>query len=47
MRNKIPVTVGNTNVYADLGYDNPEEALAKAQPAARISEIIETRKLTM
>ena len=46
MRKKIPVTVGSTNVYADLGYDNPDEALAKAQLAARISEIIKIRWLT-
>jgi len=46
MRKKIPVTVGSTTVYADLGYENPYEVLAKAQLAARISEIIETRKLT-
>ena len=46
MRKKISVIVGSTNVYADLGYKNPDEALAKAQLAARISEIIEIRKLT-
>ncbi|MBI3899572.1 MAG: XRE family transcriptional regulator [Gammaproteobacteria bacterium] len=46
MRKKIPVTVGSTNVYADLGYDKPDEALAKAQLAARIGEILEIRKLT-
>jgi predicted XRE-type DNA-binding protein len=46
MRKRIPVTVGTTNVYADLGFDRPDEALAKAQLAARISEIIENRKLT-
>ena len=46
MRKKIPVTIGSTNVYADLGYRNPDEALAKAQLAAHIGEIIEARELT-
>lgn len=46
MAKKIPVTIGSTNVFADLGYDDPNEALAKAQLAARIGEIIEARKLT-
>lgn len=46
MRKKIPVTVGSTNVYADLGYGNPDEALAKAQLAARIAEILKSRSLT-
>jgi len=46
MVKKISVTIGTTNVFADLGYDDPNEALAKAQLAARISEIIESRHLT-
>ena len=46
MAKKIPVTVGTNNVFADLGYDNPDEALAKAQLAAQISEAIAVRKLT-
>jgi predicted XRE-type DNA-binding protein len=38
--------VGSGNVFADLGVDAPEEALAKAELAAQIFEIIEARKLT-
>lgn len=34
------------NVFADIGVPNPEQALAKAQIAARICTIIEDRKLT-
>lgn len=46
MRKKIPVTVGSTNVFADLGYRNPTEALAKAQLASRIADIFKARRLT-
>ncbi len=34
------------NVFADLGLDAPEEALAKAELTSKISEIIEARGLT-
>ncbi len=34
------------NVFADLGIDAPEEALAKAELTAKISEIIEAKGLT-
>ena len=34
------------NVFADLGFPDPEEALLKAQLASRILEIITDRKLT-
>jgi predicted XRE-type DNA-binding protein len=37
---------GSGNVYADLGVANPQEARAKADPAHRIVDIIEERKLT-
>ncbi len=37
---------GSTNVYADLGYENPDEMLVKAQLATKIGEIIQKRKLT-
>lgn len=46
MRKRIPITIGSTNVFADLGYRNPDEALAKAQLAARIAEILKSRSLT-
>jgi len=34
------------NVYADLGFPNPEEELAKADLAIRIAQLIAERKLT-
>lgn len=43
-----PVCVerGSGNVFADLGFSNPELALAKAELVQRIRELIEERKLT-
>lgn len=37
---------GSTNVYADLGLENAEGMLVKAQLATKIGEIIKRRKLT-
>ncbi|MDD5395566.1 MAG: helix-turn-helix transcriptional regulator [Thiothrix sp.] len=37
---------GSMNVYADLGLDNAEEMLVKAQLATKIGDIIKRRKLT-
>jgi len=37
---------GSTNVYADLGIENADEMLIKAQLATKIGEIIRRRKLT-
>jgi predicted XRE-type DNA-binding protein len=37
---------GSTNVYADLGFENADEMLVKAQLATKIGEIIQKRKLT-
>lgn len=37
---------GSTHVYADLGYENPEEMHVKAQLATKIGEIVHRRKLT-
>lgn len=34
------------NVFADLGFPNPEEALLKANLAGRILEVVTERKLT-
>jgi predicted XRE-type DNA-binding protein len=34
------------NVFADLGFANPEEELAKADLALRISQLLSERKLT-
>ena len=46
MKKKIAATRGTTNVFADLGYANSEEMLAKAQLVSRISDIIKQRRLT-
>jgi len=43
---KIPVTAGSTNVYADLGYPDADEMLVKARLVYKISEIIQSRGLT-
>ncbi len=46
MKKKIAATRGSTNVFADLGLADPEEALAKAQLVSRISDLIKQRRLT-
>lgn len=38
--------VSSGNVFADLGVEAPEDALAKAELTAKISEIIESKGLT-
>lgn len=43
---EIAVTPGSGNVFADLGFAEPEEELAKAKLASRIREIIKSRRLT-
>jgi predicted XRE-type DNA-binding protein len=43
---KIPVTAGSGNVFADLGFENPEEELTKAQLATEIMRAIKRRRLT-
>jgi len=40
------VYTGSGNVYADLGYENAEEMLVKAQLVSKIAEIIQRRGLT-
>jgi len=40
------ITKGSSNIFADLGFDNPEEYQAKADIALEIVEIIAQRKLT-
>jgi predicted XRE-type DNA-binding protein len=46
--NKKPVRVdeGSGNVFADLGFANPDLALAKAELVQRIRDLIEERELT-
>ncbi len=34
------------NIFKELGFDNPDEALVKAKLVVRINDIIESRKLT-
>ena len=43
---KIPVTAGSRNVYADLGYPDADEMLVKARLVMEISGIIQRRGLT-
>ena len=46
MKTKNEVTVGSGNVFEDLDVLAPEEALAKAELAGRIAEIISSKGLT-
>jgi len=41
-----PVEEGSNNIFADLGFPNPEEHLAKAKLAVQIIEIIRQRRLS-
>jgi predicted XRE-type DNA-binding protein len=42
----IPVTASSGNVFADLGFAEPEEELTKAQLASHIRQVIKRRRLT-
>jgi predicted XRE-type DNA-binding protein len=42
----VRIERGSGNVFADLGFSNPDLALAKAELVQRIRELIEERKLT-
>lgn len=42
----ISVTPSSGNVFADIGVADPEEALAKAQLASRIREVVRRSRLT-
>ena len=42
----VPVTQGSENVFADLGFAEPEEELTKAQLASHIRQVIQRRRLT-
>lgn len=46
MKKKIKYIISEGNVFADLNVPNPEEALAKAELASRISVVIKSKKLT-
>lgn len=43
---EIEYEVGSENVFADLGFAEPEEELARAELAHRVATIIEDRRLT-
>lgn len=45
-RTRIPVTASSGNVFADLGFAQPEEELTKAQLASHIRQIIKRQRLT-
>src|SRR5437762_11706459 len=46
MSNPKKVTASSGNVFADLGFANPEEELLKAKLVREIRSIIKRRKLT-
>ncbi len=46
MSNKMKVTKGSSNIFADLGIAEAEEASAKAEIASRICDIIAARRLS-
>lgn len=43
---ETPVTPSSGNVFADLGFAEPEEELTKAQLASHIRQIIQRQRLT-
>jgi predicted XRE-type DNA-binding protein len=45
-RAAIPVTEGSGNVFADIGFPEPEEELTKAQLASHIRQVIKRQRLT-
>jgi predicted XRE-type DNA-binding protein len=46
MNEHINAEISSGNVFADLGFDNPEEELLKAKLAREIRAIIKRRRLT-
>lgn len=46
MSKNISAEVSSGNVFADLGFDNPEEELLKAKLAREVRAIIKRRRLT-
>jgi hypothetical protein len=43
---EIPVTPSSANLFADLGFAEPEEELTKAQLASHIRQVIKRRRFT-
>ena len=46
MTDDTAARIGSGNVFADLGFDNPEEELLKARLARELRAIIKRRRLT-
>lgn len=46
MEEEIEVFIGSSNVFADLGVENPEDELAKAQLAHHVRLLIREQGLT-
>lgn len=46
MNSKSTVEIGSGNVFADLGFDNPEEELIKAKLVREFRDIVKKRGLT-
>src|SRR5437764_11939943 len=46
MTGRISVKRGSGNVFADLGFERPEEELLKAQLVREIRDILKRRRLT-
>jgi len=46
MENNNNFTISSGNIFADLGFSNPEEWLAKAELARQINTIIKQKKVT-
>lgn len=46
MKKKIRCEESSGNVFEDLGFENPEEALAKSELARQIAKLIKRKKLT-
>ena len=45
-KSNIEVAPSSGNVFADLGFAEPEEELTRAQLASRIQQIVKRRRLT-
>jgi len=43
---EVKITEGSGNVFADLGFENPEEELAKSKLVSAISKVIDAQGLT-
>jgi predicted XRE-type DNA-binding protein len=44
---KHEITAGSGNVFADLGFENPDEELLRAELALRVRTLISERKLNL